>query len=56
VARLFEALGDRRADLPLVLDIELYGGLGPADIAACIQGGLHKFEQTGGRKPIIYTA
>jgi hypothetical protein len=25
VARLFETLGDRRADLPLVLDIELHG-------------------------------
>ena len=56
VARLFEALGDRRADLPLVLDIELHGDLSPADITACIQGCLHKVEQTGGRKPIIYTA
>ena len=56
VARLLDALGDRRADLPLVLDIELHGGLGPADITACINDCLRKVEQTSGRKPIIYTA
>ncbi len=56
IARLFETLNDRKANLPLVLDIELSGGLSPAEITTCIKDCLQRVEQMGGRKPIIYTA
>ena len=56
IDRFFDALGDRKADLPVVLDIEVSGGVSPADITACIRHCLQKVEQMHGRKPIIYTA
>ncbi len=55
VARLFDVLGDRKPDLPLVLDVELSRGVGRAGITACVRDCLHQVEQQGGRKPIVYT-
>lgn len=54
--RLFDVLGDRKADLPLVLDVELSRGVQRAGITACVRDCLQEVEQLDGRKPIIYTA
>lgn len=54
--RFFDALGERKADLPLVLDVELSRGASQADITACIRDCLQMVEQRDGRKPIVYTA
>ena len=55
IDRFLDVLGSRKADLPLVLDIELDDDLSPADITICIRDCLQKVEQQEGRKPIIYT-
>ncbi|RLC78560.1 MAG: glycoside hydrolase [Chloroflexi bacterium] len=56
VDRFLDVLGDRKADLPLVLDVELSRGISPAGITACVRDCVQKVEQQDGRKPIIYTA
>lgn len=56
IDHLFAVLGDRRADLPLVLDVERDDGCSPAEITACLRECLRRVEQTHARKPIIYTA
>jgi lysozyme len=56
INNLFAALANRKTDLPLVLDIELTGGLTAAQITASIRSCLQLIEQRSGRKPIIYTA
>lgn len=53
---LRNTLGDRKSDLPLVLDIELHDGLAPADVTACIRECLKMVRRIDERKPIIYTA
>lgn len=42
------------ADLPLVLDLEETGGLGPSDLAAWARTFLGELERLTGRAPIIY--
>jgi GH25 family lysozyme M1 (1,4-beta-N-acetylmuramidase) len=42
------------ADLPLVLDLEETGGLGPTDLAAWARTFLGELERLTGRPPIIY--
>jgi len=42
------------ADLPLVLDLEETGGLGPTDLAAWARTFLRELEALTGRTPIIY--
>lgn len=56
IERLFDVLDDRKANLPLVLDVELSDGLSPADVTACIRDCLQEVEDGDERKPIIYTA
>lgn len=56
VDRLFDVLGDRRADLPLVMDVERHDKVSRAHITACVQGCLQRAEQQDGRRPVIYTA
>jgi lysozyme len=56
IDRFFDALGYRKADLPLVLDIEKDDGCSPAEITACVRDCLRRVEQRDDRKPIIYTA
>ncbi len=55
VERLFEVLEDRRADLPLVLDVELADDLSPGIISGVLKECIQRIEQRDGRKPIIYT-
>jgi GH25 family lysozyme M1 (1,4-beta-N-acetylmuramidase) len=43
------------ADLPPVLDLEVNGGLAPADLAAWTQTWLSEVERLTGRRPMIYT-
>lgn len=56
IEHFFDILDNRKADLALILDIELARGVSPAAITACIKDCLNKTEQLDGRKPIIYTA
>lgn len=56
IERFFDALGERKSDLPLVLDVELSRGVSQAGITACVKDCLQMVEQRDGRKPIIYTA
>lgn len=56
IERLFDTLGDRRADLPLVMDVERHDKVNRAHITACIQGCLQRVEQQDGRRPLVYTA
>lgn len=50
------ALGARRPDLPLVLDIERDDQQTPPQITPCVRDCLQLCEQRFGRKPVIYTA
>ena len=43
------------ADLPPVLDVEVSGGLGQADLVAWVQAWLTEVENLTGRRPMIYT-
>jgi len=56
IARFVEVMGDRRPDLPLVLDIELSGDLSPEEVTDSIRACLHLTAQFEDRNPIIYTA
>jgi len=55
IERLLEVLGDRQADLPLVLDVELGGGRSADEVAGCVRACLVHVEQETGRRAIIYT-
>ncbi len=50
------ALGSRKPDLPLVLDIERDDQQTPQQITQCARDCLHLCEQRFGRRPIVYTA
>jgi GH25 family lysozyme M1 (1,4-beta-N-acetylmuramidase)/uncharacterized protein YraI len=54
--RFFDVLGDRRSDLPLVLDVERVDNISPAGITACVLKCSQNIHQKDLRKPIIYTA
>jgi GH25 family lysozyme M1 (1,4-beta-N-acetylmuramidase)/uncharacterized protein YraI len=54
--RFFDVLGDRRSDLPLVLDVERVDNISPAGITACVLECNQKIQQKDSRNPIIYTA
>jgi lysozyme len=56
IAYFFEVLGGRRADLPLVLDVERQDKTSPEAITRCVQACLADVECRDERKPIIYTA
>ncbi len=56
IARFFDVLDGRKANLPLALDVELSRGISPAGITACVKDCLREVKQEDGRKPIIYTA
>ncbi|MEA3342216.1 MAG: GH25 family lysozyme [Chloroflexota bacterium] len=56
IDRLFDVLGERKADLPLVLDVELSREISPTGITACVRDCVQKVERQDDRKPIIYTA
>jgi len=56
IDRFFDVLGDRKADLPIVLDVELSRGVSPAGITTCVKDCLQMVEQRDDRKPVIYTA
>jgi len=54
--RFFEALGQRRSDLPLVLDVELSRDVSSEGITSCVQECAEAVEDETGRRPVIYTA
>jgi lysozyme len=56
IAYFFEVLGGRRADFPLVLDVEREDKTAPEGITRCVKGCLVDVENGDYRKPIIYTA
>jgi lysozyme len=55
-AEVQKAGGFQAGDLPPVLDVEVTGGLTPAQIQASMTKWLNYVEAKIGRKPIIYTA
>jgi lysozyme len=56
ISFFFQTLGDRRGDLPPVLDVERHDGMDRETISACVIGALEAMEAHDGRKPIVYTA
>ena len=56
INRFFDVLSGRKADLPLVLDVERKDNCSRETITTCVRNCLHMVEQRDGRKPIIYTA
>lgn len=56
IDRFFSILGSRKADLPLVLDIERDDNVSNAANTACIQDCISEIGKKDPRRPIIYTA
>jgi len=56
MAHLRDVLGNRKADLPLVLDIELHDDLSNIEVTTRIRECLRGAERIDKRKPVIYTA
>jgi lysozyme len=56
IKHFFQVLGGRRADLPLVMDVEREDKTAPEGITRCVKACLGEVENADGRKPIIYTA
>lgn len=56
IDRFASVLGSRKADFPLVLDIERDDGVSKAANTACIQDCIREIVDFDSRKPIIYTA
>lgn len=54
--RFFDILGDRRSDIPLVLDVERVDSVSPAGITACVLECSQTIQKQDTRIPIIYTA
>jgi GH25 family lysozyme M1 (1,4-beta-N-acetylmuramidase) len=52
----FQTLGDRRGDLPPVLDVERDDGMDPDTITSCVRMALEGMEDHDSRRPIVYTA
>jgi lysozyme len=55
IDRLFDVLEERKADLPLVLDVELADEQTPAVITGVVKACTQGIEQRAGRKPVVYT-
>jgi lysozyme len=55
VEQFFSVLDDRQPDLPPVLDVEMHEDLTPAQITTNVKECARLVEETGGRKPMIYT-
>jgi GH25 family lysozyme M1 (1,4-beta-N-acetylmuramidase) len=53
---LFDVLGARSPDFPVVFDVELRREVSPERITACIIASADLVERKDGRRPIIYTA
>lgn len=53
--RLCDALGKRKPDLPLVLDVELTDDKPASTITQVVKGCADEIERRAGRKPVIYT-
>ncbi|NPV87256.1 MAG: hypothetical protein HPY45_14755 [Anaerolineae bacterium] len=56
IGRLFNVLGSRRTDFPLILDVERDDGVSNAALTACVQDCLRLMQEKDGRRPLIYTA
>ena len=55
IERLFNVLDNRRADFPLVLDVELDRGKTKAEITESVRQCLQLMKERDGRPPIVYT-
>ncbi len=56
ISRLFSVMGDRKADFPLILDVERDDQVSNAANTACIQDCIREMAKYDARRPIIYTA
>jgi len=55
-AHFLSTMGDREADFPLALDVELRKGMGRFEAGPVVEEVLVLLEAGDGRKPIVYTA
>lgn len=56
IERFIDVLGDRRTDLPPVLDVEVSRGIGRDEITSCVEACAELVRQVDGRKLLVYTA
>lgn len=56
IERLFDVMDKRKADFPLVLDIERHDNLSAASVTACVRDCITLIRNRDKRRPIIYTA